>query len=317
MNRMIFSRTFVFLFVLGALGLNEARSAGGDTLIIGKNKLNFLVIGDWGRAGDYLQKETAVELNKVSGIIDPSFIISTGDNFYEQGVASVDDPQWWISFENVYSGANLFINWYVVLGNHDYNGSAKAQVEYSKKSRRWRLPSYYYTMEKTVPKTNKKVLFVFLDTNQFEKNYYKKPEQYPELQNHDPNKQLVWLDSVLTNSKADWKFVIGHHHVFTGGMRKSSVSEAGVLLKPILDKYNIDAYLCGHEHDLQHLKSVGKTNYFISGAGSQLRPTGTIPETKFAKSVNGFMAFSVGENETLVQVVDYTGDVIYKTVLQK
>lgn len=317
MNRFFCRAVFVILFVLGSLGLNEARPVEKDTLVVVKNKLNFLVIGDWGRAGDYLQRETGIELNNVSKKIDPSFIISTGDNFYEQGVASIDDPQWWFSFENVYSGANLFINWYAVLGNHDYNGSAKAQVDYSKKSRRWRMPSYYYTVEKSVPMTKKKALFIFLDTNQFEKNYYKRPEQYPELQNHDPQKQLVWLDSVLTNSKADWKFVIGHHHVFTGGMRKGLTSEAGEILKPILERYSIDAYICGHEHDLQHLKSDGNVNYFISGAGSELRNTGTIAETKFAKSVNGFMAFSVGENETLVQVIDYTGSVIYKTVVKK
>ena len=314
---MILRNAFILLFFAGIFAAGSAAASPADTLTLGKNKLNFLVIGDWGRAGEYLQRETGAEMNNVSKKISPAFIISTGDNIYAHGVASVDDPQWWFSFENVYSGANLFIDWYAVLGNHDYNGSAKAQIDYSKKSRRWRMPDYYYTVERSVPASEKKILFVFLDTNQFEKSYYKRAEQYPELQEHDPQKQIVWLDSVLAVSKADWKFVIGHQHVLTGGMRKGSKSDTGEVLKPILDKYNVDAYLCGHEHDLQHLKGEGKTNYFVSGAGSQLRETGAVKETKFSKSVNGFMAFSVGESETLVQVIDYTGAVIYKTVLKK
>ena len=307
-------KKFLLILVLFATTFNYAQnSKASEPISAPKNALNFLVIGDWGRGGDFLQKETAATLNNVAKKIDPSFFVSTGDNFYENGVASVDDPQWWQSFENVYTGGALFKEWFAVLGNHDYKGNTLAQIEYSKKSRRWKMPNYYYSFERTIPSTNTKILFIFLDTNQFEKGYYKRPEAYPDIQKQNPQKQIAWLDSLLANSKADWKFVIGHQHVYTGGIRKDNKSETGEVLKPILEKYNVDAYICGHEHDLQHLKAEGKTQYFISGAGSELRETGSIQYTKFAKSVNGFMAFSVGEKETLVQVIDYKGNVIYKT----
>lgn len=307
-------KKFVLILVLFATTFNYAQnSKASEPISAPKNALNFLVIGDWGRGGDFLQKETAATLNNVAKKIDPSFFVSTGDNFYENGVASVDDPQWWQSFENVYTGGALFKEWFAVLGNHDYKGNTLAQIEYSKKSRRWKMPNYYYSFERTIPSTNTKILFIFLDTNQFEKGYYKRPEAYPDIQKQNPQKQIAWLDSLLANSKADWKFVIGHQHVYTGGIRKDNKSATGEVLKPILEKYNVDAYICGHEHDLQHLKAEGKTQYFISGAGSELRETGSIQYTKFAKSVNGFMAFSVGEKETLVQVIDYKGNVIYKT----
>jgi predicted MPP superfamily phosphohydrolase len=305
---------FLFLFLSN---LSAQQVQKNEPILAPKNTFNFFVIGDWGRAGDFLQKETAVAMNNAAAIINPSFIISTGDNFYGVGVASVDDPQWWYSFENVYNQGHLLTEWYSVLGNHDYRGNTKAQIEYSKKSRRWRMPDYYYSFEKTIPSTNVKILFIFLDTNQFEKSYYKRPETYPDLQEKNPEKQIKWLDSLLTNSNADWKFVIGHQHVITGGVRKDQKSETGEVLKPILEKYNVHAYICGHEHDLQHLKAEGKTEYFVSGAGSELRPTGTIPYTKFAKSVNGFISFSVGEKETLVQVIDVNGNVVYKTSFSK
>lgn len=288
-----------------------------DSVKIVNNSANFLLLGDWGRAGDFLQKETAAQMNIVAAKLSGTFVIAAGDNFYDNGVASIDDPLWWQSFENVYTGGSLLNEWFVVLGNHDYKGNTQAQIEYSKRSRRWRMPEYYYSIVKPIPKSNKKILFVFLDTNQFEKSYYTKPESYPDLQKQDPQKQLVWLDSVLVNSKADWKFIVGHHHVYTGGMRKNEVSDAGETLKPFLTKYKIDAYLCGHEHDLQYLKPEGSTHYFVSGAGSELRETGSIPITKFAKSVNGFMAFSVTDTAVLVQIIDYTGNVIYSTKIVK
>ncbi len=296
---------------------NPKEFIGQDSLTVSKSAFNFIVIGDWGRNGDYLQRETAVQLNKTAKELGASFIVSAGDNFLTQGVASVNDPQWWFSFEDVYKGANLQIDWFITLGNHDYMGSVKAQIDYSKISRRWRLPSHYYSFERFIKDTDKKILFIFLDTNQFEKSYYKRPDRYPELINQNPDKQLVWLDSVLTNSKADWKIVIGHHHVYTGGMRKNEKSEAGQVLEPILKKYNIDAYICSHEHDLQYLKPEGKTHYIISGAGSEVRPTGNLPITKFAKSENGFCTFTVSDKDFLIQFVNYKGEVLYKNKISK
>ncbi|MCX7874877.1 MAG: tartrate-resistant acid phosphatase type 5 family protein [Melioribacteraceae bacterium] len=313
----LIQKTFYYLLLFFVINSNAQTLKKNDPILAPKNTFNFFVIGDWGRAGHFLQKETAVAMDNAAAKINPMFIISTGDNFYEYGVASVDDPQWWYSFENVYNQGHLLTEWFPVFGNHDYRGNTKAQIDYSKKSRRWKMPDYYYSFEKTIPSTNVKILFVFLDTNQFEKSYYKRPEAYPDLKGKNPEKQIKWIDSLLTHSKADWKFLIGHHHVYTGGERKDLVSETGEVLKPILEKHNVHSYICGHEHDLQHLKAEGKTEFFISGAGSELRETGSMKYTKFAKSVNGFMSFSVGEKETLVQVIDYKGNVIYKTSFEK
>src|SRR5580700_5993775 len=63
-----------------------------EGLKVPDSALNFLVIGDWGRCGEYFQKEVADQLAKASVGADASFIISTGDNLYPDGVASIDDP---------------------------------------------------------------------------------------------------------------------------------------------------------------------------------------------------------------------------------
>ena len=59
--------------------------------------LHFMVFGDWG-TGNAQQKAVAEAMARyaqMSKTHNPvQFVISTGDNFYENGVSSVDDPQW-------------------------------------------------------------------------------------------------------------------------------------------------------------------------------------------------------------------------------
>lgn len=66
--------------------------------------------------------------------------------------------------------------------------------------------------------------------------------------------------------------VVGHYPVY-------SVAEHGPTqclvdnLRPLLHKYGVSAYMSGHDHNLQHLKStyLGKTvEYVVSGAGSEI-----------------------------------------------
>ena len=90
--------------------------------------LEFAAIGDWGRNGEYFQKDVAQQLAKAVTGLNASFIISTGDNIYPDGVASVQDPLWQASFENIFFQYALSRPWYAVLGNHDYHGNAQAQV---------------------------------------------------------------------------------------------------------------------------------------------------------------------------------------------
>ncbi len=56
--------------------------------------LNFVLIGDWGRMGRDYQTDVARQMGVTAASIGSRFTVSIGDNFYENGVASVDDPQW-------------------------------------------------------------------------------------------------------------------------------------------------------------------------------------------------------------------------------
>ena len=102
--------------------------------------VSFLVVGDWGHAGEGAQRAVAAQMAAAARSTKADFVISVGDLFYPDGVASVDDPQWRTSFEDVYAQFALYIPWYVVLGNHEYRGNPQAIVDYGRRARRWRMP---------------------------------------------------------------------------------------------------------------------------------------------------------------------------------
>lgn len=292
--------------------INENKIESLNQLEVKKDAYHFYVIGDWGRNGYYKQKELANTMHQAGFVIEPEIIISTGDNFYPDGIASVNDPYLKSSFEDIYSGANLFCPWYVVLGNHDYRGNAQAEIDYTNVSQRWNMPSRYFTLYKKSD-DDAKIQFLFLDTSPFEDKYYTE-EKYVNVKTQDSLQQKQWIETMLKKDHSDWKIVIAHHPMYTSGKRKNKPSYARNHLESLLEKYNVNAYFAGHEHDLQYHKLPHKNiHHFVSGAGSEVRPTGYLPYTLFAKSVQGFMIVSIDKQEMLVQVVNYKGEVIYKT----
>src|SRR5271168_2200887 len=75
--------------------------------------LPFIAVGDWGRRGHYHQRAVAEQMGQTAAAMDSRFTISIGDNFYENGVESVDDPQWQTSFEQIYTADSLQRPWKV------------------------------------------------------------------------------------------------------------------------------------------------------------------------------------------------------------
>ena len=144
------------------------------------------------------------------------------------------------------------------------------------------------------------------------KEYYEEPTKYAYAVKQDTAKQIRWVDSVLAQSSHKWKFVVGHHPVYSGSPKHGSTPELISILKPRMEKYKVDAYFCGHDHDLQHLKDKNETvDYFVSGAGSETRPTGSLPSTKFCKDISGFANVSIVKDTMKLAFVDYQGNVLY------
>ena len=272
--------------------------------------LNFAILGDWGRRGRPDQREVAQQMALACQKSSASFVISVGDNFYETGLTSLEDDQWQLSFEKVYDAPSLQVPWYVILGNHDYIGKTEPQLSYGKTHPRWNMPARYYTKVYSVDATTHLECF-YIDTCPFIEEYKNNPEfTKGELPAQDTARQLQWLDRALADSKAEWKLVFGHHPVYSSGLAHGNQPEIIAHILPLLEKYKVQAYFSGHDHDLEHLKA-GDLDLIVSGAGSEHRPVKTPATSPFSQAVSGFTLASVSRAEMQVRFIDNVGNLLY------
>ena len=290
--------------VLGA-GTALASPAGAA-----EKTLNFVLIGDWGRNGHDEQRDVAVQMGKTVEAIGSQYTVSVGDNFYENGVTSVSDPQWQSSFEQIYTAPALQSPWKIILGNHDYRGNVQAQLDYSKTSHRWRLPARYYTETVALP-DGALAAFYYLDTSPFIKKYIGSKVN---IAGQDTAAQLDWLDAQLAASKAHWNIVIGHHPIYTaldnGDGEDHDQPDLIARLNPILQKHAVPIYICGHDHLLQSVQ-MDHTSYIVTGAGSQTYTPRAAIRGGFASGAHGFMTVHLSGHSFDYALVDLHGTALF------
>ena len=86
--------------------------------------------------------------------------------------------------------------------------------------------------------------------------------------------------------------MFGHHTIRSGGSGHGETPELVELVRPILERRGVQAYINGHDHDLQHI-SDGGVDYICCGAGSEVRPVKAVKGTKFCLSRSGFAALTL------------------------
>jgi hypothetical protein len=142
---------------------------------------------------------------------------------------------------------------------------------------------------------------------------------------------LEWIENALIESDADYLLVAGHYPVY------SACSHGGneILqskLDPLLRKYDVTAYLSGHEHCQFHFSYEGM-EYILSGTGHDccyasdkimsLPKKGKLnyllaDSTEYSGSSGvrgGFASFDVGRDEMTFAIHRESGDVLYESVL--
>lgn len=241
--------------------------------------LSLIVVGDTGK--DTPERTKVIEsMREHAKRSLPDAAVLLGDNFYESGVKSIDDPRFESDFEELFASDSFGFPFYVCLGNHDHSGDVEAQVEYTQRSSRWKMPSRYY--EERMHAGDETIDLFVLDSVPIHSGQA------------DASVQIQWLEERLAASNATWKIVSGHHPAITGG--RHDVSDAiNSALPPLFEKYGVDVYLSGHDHDLQLNDSGRGWMQVVSGSGSKLRSTNWIAETVFAKATPGFCWVLIGE----------------------
>jgi tartrate-resistant acid phosphatase type 5 len=304
----------------------------------------FFVIGDWGGPGRQPQRDVAHAMDRTaelklsalrratengsdSGVDQqPSpaftsndvgdfngvdFVVSTGDNMYEDGVKDEFDHKFMTHFEQVYALPFLKnLTWFISLGNHDHGAhgvmrDVVGQIRYTKRSRRWFLPSTYYTQLFEVHDEASggfRIQLVVLDT------YDTSP-----FMTKISAGQLRWFEETLRGSTADWIFVVGHRPIASAGRKHGSSPYLRARLLPAMARYGVTAYMCGDDHELQVLEADGVL-LLLSGGGARAKSDLKAPlnETVFQAGVHGFMTVSVAAARVAVTVHDRTGTVLHR-----
>jgi len=276
------------------------------------DSLNFLVISDFGGQGGKIQRDVAFQLGQIAQVEKSKFIITAGDNYHQNGILSAHDPRWISEYEDIYSSPSLMVPWYASLGNHDYVGNSQAEIEYSLISKRWKMPDRYYAHTEKINDTTD-VLFVHIDTSPFITEYRNNDSTYHVL-GQDIHKQTHWIDSVLASSHALWKIVVGHHPIYSSVGNHGNTRELIDDILPLLHKYGVRFYFCGHEHFLQYLVH-GDINFFVCGGGSVSRPVSDRDDVKFGIGSPGFLSMTLTPTLAKAVFFDDKGKSLYSITI--
>lgn len=250
-----------------------------------------LLVGDWGSDSN--------KCKKAFHQLEHDEIVLLGDNFYPSGVVDNHDIQWNQKFKNFfpsYSRKNA------LLGNHDYLQNVFAQISYTfhPNNHNWYLPHFFYD---EIDKEND-CHHIYIDTCIFDPSMTtmyshacqiepENEQQYFGIVFHYQDKQKKWLEKLLQETTCKWKIVYGHYPVISNGPHQQA-HEFASYVKPLFEKYKVDIYACGHDHNCQVLCENGVT-YIISGGSNSHENTKPILANFFTSKQEGFMVLSLNQ----------------------
>lgn len=307
-------KNYIVLLLLGVLIVSGAFAQ--DNILKHKeleDRFNFILATDLGRNGYYHQKSIANKMGEVAENIDIEFVVASGDTHHYEGIQSTSDPLWMTNYELIYSHPELQVDWYPLLGNHEYRGNTQAVIDYSNISRRWSMPDRYYSKSfKT--EEGESILIVFIDTPPLIDKYRNETESYPDAVKQDMKKQLDWINSTLKNATEKWKIVVGHHPIYAETSKDDAErTDMQSRVDTILRKYNVDMYICGHIHNFQHIRTKSsKIDYIVNSSGSLSRKIkNPVEGTVFSSGETGFSICSVTNNVLTLYLINKDGNILH------
>jgi tartrate-resistant acid phosphatase type 5 len=288
-----------------AMKLNLAASASPE-ISAGDNSLEFLAIGDFGSGSanqSAVARGMAAYAKQLGRPTDGMFLL--GDNFYGPMPGGLESPRWQSGFSQMYPAEDFPGKCWAILGNHDYHdtpGNELVQLGYAAsltRATRWTMPGKYYRLD--LPARNPLATFLMIDTN------------WPGASTaEDHAAQEAWLKHQLSSPRAPFTVVAGHHPVYSDGSH-GDTKRLVRQLAPLLEEHAVHLYLCGHDHDLQHLELEGlKTSFVISGGGgAALRPHEKSREGAYAHVVHGFSHLSFTKDRMHLRHIDAAGKIVH------
>jgi hypothetical protein len=269
--------------------------------------LTLLVFGDWG-SGNADQMAVAALLERLCVERSADAVLSMGDNFYPEGVRSVDDPMWQTRWRDVYSTPCLKgVPFYLALGNHDYQGEGDpgAQIRYSRvEPGHWVMPARSFTV------TFGNLLTVSnIDSN------------FPDKCGLPFLCSLDGLEQSLARSRSTWRIAMGHHPALSGGKYVRLKPYARRTIPGFLCDNRFDAYFSGHEHAFFHIEGRNQDlpcdirQVVVGNGGASLYAprANAQPPPVFARAVHGAAVASFTAERAEVEFVAApSGEVVHR-----
>lgn len=267
--------------------------------------LRFIAIGDTGKGND-TQFQIGRSIARVcQARAGCAFGLLLGDNLYPSGPSSVDDVAFVEKFEKPYEPVPF--PFWVALGNHDYGGNGRGtefwkgqvEVDYSKRSRRWRLPAPFYTFAEGP------VDFVALDTNplflaDFSSSVTDAISDLGAFSQRAAD-QAEGLADALGRTTKPWRIAFGHHPYVSNGRHGNAGSYDGVPgglpgagggFQRFFEAQlcgRVDVYLSAHDHNLQDLGSRCGTELLVSGGGATATTIRDTQPAPYSEGIEGFL----------------------------
>lgn len=227
-----------------------------------KPKTRFAVLGDFG-AGTTQQLSIA----KLLAQQKPDFVLSTGDNAYQDGRASEYRKNVFPYYLPMQVDSSMKLMqttpFYMIIGNHDIHSRDLSKFPDG-------LAYFYYNdLPLNAPRTES-TLLVSGDSEHVAAFKKINKGKYPNMLNFsfdhgnvhitclDANLYinpvdpalLQWLTEDIGKSKADWKIVAYHHPPFNSSTAHYTDQHMR-LLAPFMEELNVDLMLSGHVHNYQ------------------------------------------------------------------
>lgn len=200
---------------------------------------------------------------------DASFIIHAGDLIN----TAHNDLEWGEWFEAL-GWIHGMIPAIAVPGNHEYRQFTEDRSGPSHLSMQWR-PQFEYPVTDSTPEALKETCYVidYQGTRIIALNTLDGVEE-----------QKKFLETALTNHNAQWVIVTFHHPIFASAVNRDNL-ELREAWKPLLDQYNVDLVLQGHDHTYAR-GHTSKSNGKISESNSEV---GTV----YVNSVSGSKMYNI------------------------
>ena len=264
--------------------------------------LRFFALGDTGTGGPE-QFQVGRAIADKCRVSRCDFGILLGDNFYPDGVASADDPQWRTKFEEPYAALLADgIRFRAVLGNHDYADAADAtraghQVARSGVDPRFVMPAHFYRFEEGPAR------FVALDTQALSLD--------PGV--HSAQEGLIASAAAHSGSAPrPWLVALGHHPYLSNGTNGNATPRLARFLEDVVCP-QADLYLAGHDHNLQVLASPSCRALLVvsGGGGYRTYPLSQAQPSLFQAQSLGFAYVTLTRQRLELEMIDAAGATLF------